>query len=82
MGPILENVRYLRHSYLIQRNYLTNKHSYFKEMSSWNTQNNNWKLKMHKKPGFWYKEGILTNPGPIPGKLMQHTPIPWNVKLF
>ena len=30
----LENVSYLRHSYLIQRNYLTNKHSHFKEMRS------------------------------------------------
>ena len=34
MGPILENVSYLRHFYLIQRNYLTNKHSHFKEMRS------------------------------------------------
>ena len=34
MGPILENVSYLRHSNLIQRNYLTNKYSHFKEMRS------------------------------------------------
>ena len=28
-----------------------------------------------------HKEGILTPPGPIPDKLMQHTPIPLNVNI-
>ena len=37
MGHILENVSYLRHSYLIQRKYRTNKHSHAKEIiiESW-----------------------------------------------
>ena len=34
MGPILENVSYLLQSFFIQRNYLTNKYSHFKEMRS------------------------------------------------
>ena len=37
---------------------------------------------MHKKSGFLHKEGILTPPVPISGKLMQHTPITWNEKLL
>ena len=82
MGPILENVSYLQHSNLIQCNYLTNKHSHFKEMRSWNTQNHNWKLKMVKR--IWIFDTRRAYwPLLCPyQKLMQHTHIPWNVKLL